>query len=224
MDVPRLASSAAESAPPGQQVGGRGAVERLGGEQRQGLAQGTEGQAEKLPCALAGDAELEADVAQFGFVAGQGGGGIVQAVAQADGVGEARRKEEAQPFGEIQRRRLAIGRRGGVGGDAREQGAVVRVELGAGRQRRAQIAQSRATARPQHGQDARRQAAGRQGAVAKSVRARKWSAPRGHRFGPVDEASSASYSAAVSSFFSSTSSLRVWPVARPSFTSWATRS
>ena len=50
-------------APRRQQFRGRGAVERLGGEERQRLAQGAECQAQKLPRAFAGDAELEADVA-----------------------------------------------------------------------------------------------------------------------------------------------------------------
>ena len=156
-------------------------------------------------------------------MAGQGRGRLVQAEVQADGVGQTRREEERQPFGNIQRGRMAVDRGGGVGGDAREQGAVVRVELGAGGQGRAQVAEGRAAAGPQHGQDAGGQAAGREGAVAEAVRARDWGRSR-HRFGAVDEASSASYSAAVSHFFSSTRSLRVWPVARPSFTSWATRS
>ena len=208
----------------GMQRGARGAIERFGGEQRQGLAQGFKGEAEQLADAFAGDAQLEAGVAQLGFVQGQRGGGLIQAVVEMDGVGQPRGEEQGEPFDEIQRRGVAGHGGAGVGGHAREQRAVVGVELFAGGQWLAKVAERRQSAPAQDGEHAGRQAAGMQGAVAKSVRARKWSARRGHRFGPVEEASSASYSASESSFRARTISRRVWPEARASWTSWATRS
>ena len=90
------------------------------GCRRQGLAQGIEGEAEELAGALAGDAELEAGVAQLGFVEGEGGGGFAQAEVQMDDVGEARRQEDAKPFGQGQARGAALAGGAAPGGDAAE--------------------------------------------------------------------------------------------------------
>ena len=193
-------------------------------EQGQRLPEGVEGEPEELPGAFAGDAELEAGVPQLGFVEGEGGGGIRQGVVEADDIGEARRQEEGEPVREVERRRAPFAGGAGVGGHARQERAIVGVELVAGRKRLAQVAEGREAAGAQGGENSRGQAAGLQGTMAKAVRVRKWNVRRGHRFGAVEEASSASYSAAVSSFSARTRSRRDLPEARASCTSWATRS
>ena len=201
----------------------RGVEKGFGGEKRQGLVQGAEGQGQQLAGALAGDAQLETGIAQLGFVKGEGGGGIVQTEVELQGIGQAGREKQGEPFREVQAGRSPFAGGAAPGGDAAEQGAVVGIERFAGRRRIAQIPESVRTVGAKGGHNARRQAAGREGGIAKSIESGRCRG-RAHRFGAVAAASSFSYSAAVSSFFSSTSSLSVWPVARPSLTRAATRS
>ncbi len=200
-----------------------GAEERFGGEEGQGLAEGVEGEVEELAGAFAGDAQFEAGIAQLGFVEGRVGGGIAQAMMEVDDVGEARRQEEGEPFRQGQARRLALAGGAAPGGDAREQRAVIGVEGGARGRRFTEIAEPGESGGAEGGEDAGGQAAGRQGGVAEGFGSGKC---RGlaHRFGAVEEATKASYSAGESSFFSTTSSRRVRPMARDSWTSCATRS
>ena len=144
----------------------RGAEQGFGGEKRQGLLERVEGEPNELAGAFAGDAELEAGVAQGGFMQGKGGGRFLQGEVQSDRIGKARGQKEGEPLHEIQARGASAADRAAIGGHARQQGAIVGVEFFAGGEGTAQVAEGRGAAGAQFGEDARGQAAGLQRAMA----------------------------------------------------------